>query len=83
MRQKCPGQDTRYWKTDHIYNEPCPVCGKPVEFFKDDWSRRCTGCGARFKNPRLDMACAKWCPFAADCIDFAPKGADVPDKEKK
>jgi len=67
MRQKCPGQDSRFWKQDYIYNESCPRCGAPVEFFKDDMSRRCTKCGTRFKNPQRDIACAQWCPFASEC----------------
>jgi hypothetical protein len=70
MRPKCPGQDSRFWKTSDIYALPCPRCGASVEFFKDDRSRKCTACRVRFKNPRLDMGCAKWCPYAAECIDF-------------
>ena len=76
MKTKCPGQDTRNWKPKDVYEIPCPSCGKAVEFFKDDLSRKCKHCGARFRNPRVDLACAEWCQYAAECIDF-----DVRDDE--
>lgn len=49
---------------------PCPRCGAEVELFKDDRSRKCPRCGTRFRNPHIDLGCAKWCPFAAECIDY-------------
>jgi len=27
---KCPGQDTRYWKEDAIFEIECPSCKKSV-----------------------------------------------------
>jgi len=69
MRQKCPGQDNRFWKPDDVYTVPCPRCGAGVEFFKDDFSRKCPQCRVRFKNPHLNMACAEWCPYGDACID--------------
>ena len=42
---KCPGQDTQYWKAGAIFDVPCPECGRDVEFFKDDTTRKCGGCG--------------------------------------
>jgi hypothetical protein len=74
---KCPGQDTRFWKPEDIFNVPCPACNKPVEFFKDDSSRKCSNCGYRFKNPRLDLGCAEYCPYGDQCL--AEIGA-VPSK---
>lgn len=71
---KCPGQDSRNWKNDDIHLVPCPACGKDVEFFKDDRSRKCSNCGTRFKNPHFDIGCAEWCPYSKECIDF--KGED-------
>jgi len=71
---KCPGQDTQYWKTDAIYDAPCPQCGKTVEFFKDDSARKCEHCGHRFPNPRMDFGCAAYCKYAAQCIgDLKPE----------
>ena len=70
MSQKCPGQDSRFWRPGDIYTIVCPYCGAGVEFFKDDRSRRCTSCGVRFKNPRLDLGCAKWCAYARECVDY-------------
>jgi hypothetical protein len=58
---RCPGQDTQFWK-------PCPACKKPVEFFKDDVDRWCPHCKCKFRNPRLALGCAEWCPAAATCI---------------
>ncbi len=69
---KCPGQDTRYWKEDAIFEVRCPHCGQAVEFFKDDTSRKCPGCGKRLPNPRLDFGCAAYCPYAEQCLGALP-----------
>ncbi len=69
---KCPGQDTRYWKEDAIFEVKCPHCGQTVEFFKDDTSRPCPGCGKRLPNPRLDFGCAAYCPYAEQCLGGLP-----------
>ena len=74
---KCPGQDTQYWKPGAVYEVDCPACGRKVEFFKDDPSRRCAHCGHRFVNPRLDFGCAAYCPFAEQCIGNLPPEALV------
>ncbi len=68
MPAHCPGQDTRYWTHEAIFEAPCAHCGRPVEFFKDDLRRRCPRCGAYTVNPRNDMACAAWCPSAPACL---------------
>ena len=73
MVERCPGQDARFLKPDEVHDEACPACGAAVEFFKDDRSRKCPGCGTRFRNPRLDIGCAAWCPYAAECVDFEPE----------
>ncbi|MFO8163958.1 MAG: phosphohydrolase [Thermodesulfobacteriota bacterium] len=69
---KCPGQDTQYWKPDAIYEVPCPKCGEPVEFFKDEPTRKCRSCGYKVVNPKLDFGCAAYCPFAAQCLGELP-----------
>lgn len=76
---KCPGQDTRHWRPGDIFDWPCPACGTPVEFFKDDTTRRCSSCGYRIRNPRLDLGCAAWCPHGARCL--AGLGADGSEAE--
>lgn len=68
MINKCPGQDTQFWKPNDIYNVDCPQCGKSVEFFKDDISRRCEKCGHTLFNPKLNLGCARWCQFAEQCV---------------
>ena len=70
---RCPGQDMQFWKDDAVFEVPCPKCGAAVEFFKDESSGRCTSCGHRFKNPKLDLECAKWCSFAEKCLGYAPQ----------
>jgi len=70
---KCPGQDTRYWKPDDIYELKCAQCGAAVEFFKTDGSRRCPGCGSRITNPRVTFGCAQWCEHAVACLGCDPK----------
>jgi len=69
---KCPGQDTQYWKPGAIFEADCPKCGKLVEFFKDDTSRKCGHCGHRFVNPSMDFGCAAYCQFAEQCIGNLP-----------
>jgi hypothetical protein len=69
---KCPGQDSRYWKPGSIFEASCPECGKIVEFFKDDTTRKCHHCGHRFANPKLDFGCAAYCKFADQCIGTLP-----------
>ncbi len=65
---KCPGQDTRYWKPGDIFEVACPTCGKPVEFFKDEATRKCRSCRGTVVNPRMDFGCAAYCKYAADCL---------------
>ena len=76
MKVKCPGQDLRYWTADSVYLVPCRNCKKPVEFFRDDRSRKCPACGTRFKNPHWNPSCAEWCPHAKECVDFISTGSD-------
>jgi HD superfamily phosphodiesterase len=70
---KCPGQDTQYWKPDAIFEVPCPKCEAPVEFFKDDTSRKCGKCGHRFPNPNMDFGCAAYCQYAEQCLGTLPE----------
>ena len=65
---KCPGQDTLYWQPGDIFEAPCLNCGRNIEFFKDDTSRKCKGCGARVLNPKLNFGCAEHCAFADQCL---------------
>ncbi len=65
---KCPGQDTQHWQPGDIFEASCPQCGRSIEFFKDDASRRCKGCGARVPNPKLDFGCAESCAYADQCL---------------
>jgi len=69
---KCPGQDSRYWKPDAIFSAPCPVCDRPVEFFKDESTRRCKNCGHKMVNPQMDFGCAAYCKFAEQCLGELP-----------
>lgn len=69
---KCPGQDSRYWKPGAIFEAKCPKCDKPVEFFKDDPTRRCGHCGHKFVNPSMDFGCAAYCRYADQCIGELP-----------
>jgi hypothetical protein len=69
---KCPGQDKRFWKPEDIFDIVCPSCGQPVEFFKDEPKRKCSGCGEGVRNPRVWEGCAKWCPYAEQCLGTVP-----------
>jgi len=69
---KCPGQDSRFWKTDDIFEILCGHCGAIIEFFKTDGQRRCTQCGGRVVNPRVSIGCAQWCKQAKECLGYDP-----------
>lgn len=69
---KCPGQDTQFWDANAIFEAPCPKCGRQVEFFKDDTTRKCGKCGHRFVNPKMDFGCAAYCNFAEQCLGDLP-----------
>lgn len=68
---RCPGQDTRFWKPEDIFEAQCPHCGASIEFWKDDHRRKCRGCGEDVHNPKLDLGCAKWCEYAEECLGAA------------
>lgn len=69
---KCPGQDTQYWNADAVFDVKCPRCSSPVEFFKDDTTRKCGRCGHRFVNPKMDFGCAAYCQYAEQCLGDLP-----------
>ena len=77
---RCPGQDSRFWRPEDIFEVPCPACEAPVEFFKTDNVRKCENCGHQAPNPKLDVGCAEWCPQADKCPavqhGFIPKQGD-------
>ena len=64
----CPGQDQRFWKPEDIFQVACPKCGAEVEFWKDEPTRVCGACKNEIRNPRRDLACAKWCKEAEKCL---------------
>ena len=70
---KCPGQDTQYWNQDAIFETQCPECGHPMEFFKDDATRRCGNCKKKIVNPNMDFGCAAYCQFAEQCLGTLPE----------
>jgi hypothetical protein len=69
----CPGQDTRNWRPGDIFDVTCDACGTPVEFFKDDVTRRCTSCRTVIRNPKITLGCAQWCEHVAQCLGYDPK----------
>ena len=71
---RCPGQDQRYWTPKDIATVRCPACSRDIEIWKDEPMRTCPGCGAKVRNPNLDLGCAEWCKFADECLE----GADTP-----
>ena len=78
---QCSGQDTQYWQPGDIFEALCPKCGHNIEFFKDDVSRRCKGCGAKVPNPKLDFGCAESCAYADQCLAGISAETLKPSKE--
>lgn len=69
---QCPGQDSRYWDGGAVFEARCPKCDHVVEFFKDDSTRKCTNCGYKMLNPKMDFGCASYCPYAEQCLGSMP-----------
>lgn len=69
---QCPGQDSRYWDGEAVFLSPCTKCGNEIEFFKDDSTRKCSQCGFKAINPRIDFGCASYCPYADQCLGDLP-----------
>ena len=69
---RCPGQDTRFWKDESIFDVECPKCGNMIEFFKDEATRRCDKCEVKVVNPNMDFGCATHCKFAEQCLGDLP-----------
>jgi putative nucleotidyltransferase with HDIG domain len=69
---QCPGQDSRYWSGENVFESNCPKCGHGVEFFKDDSQRTCRNCGQKMLNPKIDFGCASYCPHAEQCLGSLP-----------
>ena len=69
---QCPGQDSRYWDGESVFEAKCPKCDHIVEFFKDDSTRKCRNCGNKMINPKMDLGCASYCPYAEQCLGSMP-----------
>ena len=69
---QCPGQDSRYWDGEAVFEAKCPKCDHVVEFFKDDSTRKCSNCGNKMINPNMDLGCASYCPYAEQCLGSMP-----------
>jgi hypothetical protein len=78
----CPGQDTRYWRPEDVFEIPCGHCARALEFFKDDVRRRCPGCGQIVQNPKITMGCAQWCEHAKACLGYDPKEMSLDESEQ-
>jgi len=78
---KCPGTDMKFWKPGDIFDINCPKCGKRVEFFKDEVKRKCR-CGHVIVNPKIDFACAEWCPYAEQCVGPVPEEVKAKQKQE-
>jgi HD superfamily phosphohydrolase YqeK len=69
---QCPGQDSRYWDGEAVFEANCSECGNTLEFFKDDNARKCGKCGHKMLNPQIDFGCAAYCPYASQCLGELP-----------
>jgi len=72
--RKCSGNNTEEWGFDAIFEIECPHCGKKVEFFKDEISRRCPECRRKVINDSGDYGCGQWCSSSSPhARNFCPK----------
>lgn len=69
---QCPGQDSRYWSGEDVFEDKCQNCGNIIEFFKDDSQHKCRKCGHQMLNPKMDFGCASYCPHAEQCLGAMP-----------
>ncbi len=76
MNGKCPGRMTSR-NLDSVL-VPCPKCGRVLEFFTDEPTRRCR-CGHLLLRESLPK-CADWCPAAAQCLGEA---IDIRELERR
>lgn len=79
---RCPGKDQRFWKPDDVFDVQCPGCDKAIEFYKDEPKLTCRNCGQMVANPRIDLGCAEWCKYAAQCLDGNDKSYKQKDNQK-
>lgn len=66
---RCPGQNMQFWKPEDIFTIPCPHCRADLEFWKDEPVLVCQSCKNEVGNPRLNLACAKWCKHGKECLE--------------
>jgi len=71
----------KFWKPGDIFDIDCPKCGKRVEFFKDEVKRKCS-CGHIIVNPKIDFACAEWCPYAEQCVGPVPEEVKAKQRQE-
>jgi len=74
---RCPGQDRRFWRPIDIFEMSCPYCGQKIEFWKDDPRRECLNCGKVVRNPQMNLGCAQWCQYAAECLGTLPDRGEI------
>lgn len=79
---ECPGQDTRFWKQDDVFEIECPKCHYSVEFFKYDVKRKCR-CGHEMVNPKIDFGCAQWCSYGDKCLESLPEDVRTVQKDEQ
>jgi len=71
----------KFWKPGDIFDIDCPKCGKRVEFFKDEVKRKCR-CGHIIVNPKINFACAEWCPYAEQCVGEVPEEVKAKQRQE-
>ena len=49
---RCPSQDPCHWKPQDVLEVKCQHCGASLEFFRDDETRTCPGCGREVPKPK-------------------------------
>ena len=81
---RCPGQDGRSLRAEDFAEVRCSGCGHTVEFWPDEFLRKCRQCGRPVTNPKLNIGCLAWCRYGAACAErmrAAQRGGAPPEDE--
>jgi endogenous inhibitor of DNA gyrase (YacG/DUF329 family) len=79
MIDGCPG--TQKFKQPQPEEIKCPLCGREVEIWTDEFQVECPKCKKQFS--RGGQSCLDWCKGARECVGEEIYARYVENKKKK